>query len=112
MQNLWTSRWKAVPSKDIKNKICEVFYSKWIIKDNFFTYSIIANRFLHHMVRNIVVTLIDVGLKRFSSDDIPGIIEAQDRSLVSKTSAAHGLYLQRVDYPDKFELPSSDIELI
>ena len=95
-----------------KNPIRELKVLTIIKKKHLITIECTANAFLHHMVRNIVGTLIDVGLKRVSSDDIPGIIEAQDRSLASKTSAAHGLYLQRVDYPDKFELPSSDIELI
>ena len=95
-----------------KTPIRELKVLTIIRKNHMITIECTANAFLHHMVRNIVGTLIDVGLKRFSADDIPEIIEARDRSLVSKTSAAHGLYLQRVDYPDKFELPSSDIELI
>ena len=95
-----------------KNPIRELKVLTIVKKNHLITIECTANAFLHHMVRNIVGTLIDVGLKRVCSADIPRIIEAQDRSLASKTSAAHGLYLQRVDYPDKFELPSFDIELI
>jgi tRNA pseudouridine38-40 synthase len=95
-----------------KNPIRELKALTIVRKNHLITIECTANAFLHHMVRNIVGTLIDVGLKRVYSSDIPRIIEAQDRSLASKTSAAHGLYLQRVDYPDKFELPSFDIELI
>lgn len=94
-----------------KNPIRELKVLTIARKNHLITIECTANAFLHHMVRNIVGTLIDVGLKRISSTDILRIIEAQDRSLASKTSAAHGLYLLRVDYPDKFELPSSDIEL-
>jgi tRNA pseudouridine38-40 synthase len=58
-----------------------------------------ADGFLRHMVRNIVGTLIDVGRRRFSTDDFADIIAARDRTRAGIAAPPHGLYLVRVDYP-------------
>ena len=54
--------------------------------------------FLHHMVRNIVGTLIEVGRGRFEPGEIPGILDARDRNLAGPTAPAQGLCLMKVDY--------------
>ena len=50
------------------------------------------------MVRIISGTLVDVGLGKIKSEDIPNIIESKDRSKAGKTLPAHGLYLVEVKY--------------
>ncbi|MFH1277760.1 MAG: tRNA pseudouridine(38-40) synthase TruA [Candidatus Eisenbacteria bacterium] len=61
-------------------------------------YEIRANRFVHHMVRNIVGTLVDIGRGARRPDEIPLILEARDRSAAGRTAPARGLYLARVEY--------------
>ena len=61
-------------------------------------YEIRANRFVHHMVRNIVGTLVDIGRGARRSDEIPAILEARDRSAAGPTAPARGLYLVEVGY--------------
>ncbi len=63
-----------------------------------------ANAFLHHMVRNIVGALVQVGLGRQKVDYLATLINARDRSQGAPTFAPDGLYLTDVVYPD-FELP-------
>ncbi len=63
------------------------------------TFELEANGFLRHMVRNIVGTLIEVGRKRFSTDDFAAIIAARDRKRAGMAAPPQGLYLVRVDYP-------------
>lgn len=58
-----------------------------------------ADGFLRHMVRNIVGTMIDVGLHRFSTNDFAEIVESKDRTRAGRAAPPHGLYLVRVDYP-------------
>lgn len=58
-----------------------------------------ADGFLRHMVRNIVGTLVDVGRRRFSTDDFAAILESKDRTRAGRAAPPHGLYLVRVDYP-------------
>jgi len=61
-------------------------------------YEIRGSGFLHHMVRNIVGTLLEVGSGKLSPDDIPAIIRARDRGKAGATAPASGLWLVRVEY--------------
>lgn len=58
-----------------------------------------ADGFLRHMVRNIVGTIVDVGRRRFSTDDFGEIVAARNRTRAGIAAPPHGLYLVRVDYP-------------
>lgn len=61
-------------------------------------YEIRGTGFLHHMVRNIVGTLLEVGSGKLSPEDIPGILDARDRGKAGPTSPASGLWLVKVEY--------------
>lgn len=58
-----------------------------------------ADAFLMHMARNIVGTLVDVGLGRFTGESVKQMLLSYDRSKAGRTAPAHGLYLFRVFYP-------------
>lgn len=60
-----------------------------------------ADAFLHHMARNIVGTLLEVGLGRFQPRDVKDILVSRDRKRAGRTAPAQGLYLVRVHYPKK-----------
>jgi len=57
-----------------------------------------ADGFLTHMVRNLVGTLLAVGLGRMDHSRIAAVVEARDRSLAAATAPPHGLCLWRVIY--------------
>ncbi len=57
-----------------------------------------ADGFLYKMVRNLVGTLLDVGLGRLSPAEVQAIMHSRDRRLASATAPAHGLVLERVVY--------------
>jgi len=57
-----------------------------------------AKSFLHHMVRNIVGTLIWVGVGKISADDMKKILEAKDRNQSGPNVPACGLYFLKTDY--------------
>jgi len=57
-----------------------------------------ANGFLRHMVRNLVGTLVEVGLGKRESQEIPSILAGKDRREAGITAPAHGLYLVSVQY--------------
>lgn len=75
--------------------------------DSFIIVEIQANAFLHHMVRNIVGALIQVGSGYNPSSWISEVLEAKDRKRAGETAPAHGLYLSKVIYPEEYELPES-----
>ena len=64
-----------------------------------------ANAFVHHMVRNIVGSLMEVGAGHQPESWIAELLAAKDRTLAAATAKAEGLYLVSVDYPDRFDLP-------
>jgi tRNA pseudouridine38-40 synthase len=59
----------------------------------------VANAFLHHMVRSLVGTLVNVGEGTLESGAMPAILEARDRGAAGPPAPARGLMLERVSYP-------------
>jgi len=64
-----------------------------------------ANAFLHHMVRNIVGTLVYVGKGKHPSGWVAEVLASRDRALAAPTFAAEGLYLEKVEYEARWDLP-------
>jgi tRNA pseudouridine38-40 synthase len=64
-----------------------------------------ANAFVHHMVRNIVGSLMEVGANNRPESWMAELLAAKDRRLAAATARAEGLYLVAVDYPERFGLP-------
>jgi len=60
-----------------------------------------ARSFLHHQVRSMVGSLVEVGLGHWQIDDVKVALQACDRSRCGRVAPAQGLYLVGVDYPEK-----------
>lgn len=67
---------------------------------------IAANAYLHHMVRNIVGTLVDAQREADPEGTMRHILDSRDRRLAGPTAPASGLYLWRVEYPSRFGIPA------
>jgi tRNA pseudouridine38-40 synthase len=65
-----------------------------------------ANAFLHHMVRNIVGTLLDVGSGEKPLAWTADLMSKMDRTLAGMTAPPNGLFLVDVDYPEGTGIPS------
>ncbi|MGQ2990821.1 MAG: tRNA pseudouridine(38-40) synthase TruA [Brevundimonas sp.] len=59
-----------------------------------------ARAFLHRQVRSMTGTLVEVGLGRWTPDDVAAALEARDRKACGPVAPSAGLYLTGVDYPD------------
>ena len=84
---------------DVKTYLCDIQQANWEQNGSDLVFFIQANRFLRNMVRAIVGTLIQVGLKKISIDDFKSILQSRDRSKAGYSVPAHGLYLEKVYYP-------------
>ena len=67
-------------------------------EQGFVVLKIKADGFLKFMVRNIVGTLVDIGLGKRTPGDIETILASKDRNQASATAPPHGLFLMSVDY--------------
>lgn len=67
-----------------------------------------ANAFLHHMVRNIVGALIEVGTAERATGWIAEVLAGRDRRLAAITAPACGLYLTSIRYPEAAGLPVAE----
>jgi len=57
-----------------------------------------ARSFLHHQVRNFVGSLKNVGVGKWTAEDLKTALEARDRTVAGETAPAAGLYLTGVSY--------------
>ncbi|MBR2241419.1 MAG: tRNA pseudouridine(38-40) synthase TruA [Clostridia bacterium] len=81
-----------------KNSVRKIYKTKIYEKDERIIIELTGSGFLYNMVRIISGTLVDVGLGKIKSDDIPNIILSGDRKKAGKTLPPQGLYLLKVEY--------------
>lgn len=73
------------------------------------TFTVEADRFLHHMVRFIVGTMVDVALGRRPPADFPRLLAATDNLAASPPAPPQGLYLEAVRYPPDLYAEESSV---
>lgn len=70
-------------------------------KNGYLLFEIEGDGFLKFMVRNIIGTLVEVGLKKITSDDFKKILLSKDRRLAGATAPSQGLFLMKVKYKNE-----------
>ena len=80
---------------------CRVALARWAPRADGvgMAFTVEADRFLHHMVRFIVGTMVDIALGRRPPDDFPRLLAARDNLAASPPAPPQGLYLEAVQYP-------------
>jgi len=78
---------------------CRVHEARWVDRPGGYVFEIEANRFLHHMVRFLVGTMLNIASGRRPLGDLPRLLAAADNSEVSPPAPPHALFLDRVTYP-------------
>ena len=83
---------------EVKNKVRKIFNFEMNVENGHIIFEITGNGFLRQMVRNIIGTLVFVGLRKLSPSDVPHIFEKGDRRAAGPAVPAKGLYLVEVVY--------------
>jgi tRNA pseudouridine38-40 synthase len=85
---------------------CTVTTACWRERDGGYAFEIEANRFLHHMVRFLVGTMVDVARGRRPLEDVQRLLQATNNADTSPPAPAHALFLDAVIYPCDLYLDS------
>lgn len=74
-------------------------------KDNFWIFDFESSGFLHHMIRNIMGSLIAVGKKQYPVEWITQLLAEKNRANAAPTFSAKGLYFIGAEYPEPWQFP-------
>ena len=80
------------------DKVRRLQCSEWVVQNELLLYRVRGNGFLHHMVRNLVGTFLEVGRGNVTEGQIPAILNARSRQQAGPAAPARGLFLVQVDY--------------
>jgi tRNA pseudouridine38-40 synthase len=83
-----------------RGTVRSVFSSHWAQEGELLLYRVRGDGFLHHMVRNLVGTFLEVGRGNLSEQDLEKVLALRSRSAAGPTAPARGLFLVSVDYAD------------
>lgn len=79
---------------------CIIQHAAWVPREGGWVFEISANRFLHHMVRFLVGTMVDVALGRRQPGTLQRLLLASANNETSPPAPPQGLFLNAVIYPE------------
>lgn len=79
---------------------CHVHIASWSETELGLRFTITADRYLHHMVRYLTGTMVDIGRGRRPLDDMARLLDNEPDMVTSPPAPASGLFLHHVEYPD------------
>ena len=82
----------------LNNSMCTIFNSEWIKNQNMIIFKIASNRFLHHMIRYLVGTMIAVINNKFSENEYFNLLNNPMKQVKIFKAPPRGLILMKVNY--------------
>jgi tRNA pseudouridine38-40 synthase len=100
----------AVSAHARRHHRCRLLVAEWTERaaGQGVSFHVEADRFLHHMVRMLVGTMVDVGLGRRPLSDIEILLEIGDNQRTSPPAPPQGLYFVRATYPRNLFMADDD----
>ena len=86
----------------VKTFICALYESRWEQTPEGYCYYVKGNRFLRGMVRGLTATMLKLGRGRLDLNVFRSIIEGRDCTLAQFAVPPHGLFLEKVNYPEGY----------
>lgn len=81
------------------NPVKTIYSAGWHRTEGLLVFAICGSGFLHHMVRNLVGTMVDVGRGSMAAEQLASILASRNRAKAGPTAPGSGLFLRAVDYP-------------
>jgi tRNA pseudouridine38-40 synthase len=92
--------------------LCRLARADWELRSGGrgVSFHVEADRFLHHMVRMLVGTMVDIGLERRPLADVEALLERGDNADTSPPAPPQGLYFVAATYPDALYAGAAEAE--
>lgn len=85
-------------NKQLDNTKCNIYQSEWIENDNMLIFNVCGNRFLHHMVRYLVGTMVAGSQGKISLDYFEYLLNNPQKNVKIFKAPPEGLILIGIDY--------------
>ncbi len=85
-------------NKQLKNTVCIIYESKWFKSENMLIFNVCGNRFLHHMVRYLVGTMVAGAQGKISLDYFEDLLNNPQKNVKIFKAPPEGLILIGIDY--------------
>lgn len=95
----------TAPESD--NHRCMILNALWRQNEKSITFEIRGNRFLHHMVRFLVGTMLEIASGKRPQEDFSRLLNSDNNSDVSAPAPPHALFLEKVEYPAELYLKTT-----
>ena len=87
----------AIFLAEVENKICTIYKAEWEDMEKYI-FRIRANRFLQHMARYLIGTMLEVARGRYEVIDFIDLVNGSQTEAVVVRAPAQGLFLKKVYY--------------
>ena len=90
---------------------CRLIQAEWLPRNGLgVEFRVEADRFLHHMVRMLVGTMVDIALRRRAAEDMRRLLSGRDNQETSAPAPPEGLYFVRATYPaSAYRAPAKEL---
>lgn len=85
-------------NSEMENRVCKIYLSEWTQTGNIVNYRVAANRFLHHMVRYFVGTMVEVSNGKMTMTEFKDLLNNPRKDVKVYRAPAQGLFLENIDY--------------
>jgi tRNA pseudouridine38-40 synthase len=83
---------------EVENRVCNVSHSAWFEKEGIVNYEVKANRFLHHMVRYLVGTMVEISRGKITMEAFQQLVNKPAENVRIYKAPPQGLRLEKVIY--------------
>ena len=95
------------PERGDRCTVAAAGWDRWELGHRF---TITADRYLHHMVRYLVGTMVDAARGRRPVEDLARLLRSEPGIETSPPAPPEGLFLARVEYPESVRVPDGDAD--